>query len=270
MPGSPGLRGEPITGYRRLHAARAPHAPSAVRLVDGPNRAWRAGLDFSEHLISWSGSAGQQLDLDGLLVEHARAAVSGDAGVVLAADGLIGADRDDQPDPAAGAPGAAGDGDGTEQPGGFVVDAAILQKLGLEHPPEGTVSAIGALLRRPGHEPAVVLIGRRPDRDSFCEEDRSALALFVHNAGRAIAAHDRRMAAERERRLEEQDRIAATLRDTVIRDVFSLSLGLQGFLAAQQSEPDRYRLRQYIDSLDRIITDIRTAVYQIGNDRTDR
>ena len=84
---------------------------------------------------------------------------------------------------------------------------------------------------------------------------------FAAHAALVLDISGLRRDAERVQVLEDRERIAIDLRQTVIRDLFALGLSLQG-LAAQATRTDlRNGITGQINEVDRIIHAIRGAVF---------
>jgi signal transduction histidine kinase len=83
--------------------------------------------------------------------------------------------------------------------------------------------------------------------------------------GAGIAIENARL-HERVRRsavVEDRDRVARDLHDTVIQQLFALGLTVQS-MTDQAGEPQRQQLRDLVDEIDRIIAQVRATVYELG------
>jgi PAS domain S-box-containing protein len=112
-----------------------------------------------------------------------------------------------------------------------------------------------------------VLAVARPAGDlPFGLEEIRSVELFADQA--ALALHTRAMRAEIERLglLEERERIARDLHDTVIQRLFATGMTLQASLAQAGSEEVRARLEQSINDLDETIRSIRTTIFDLQRD----
>ncbi len=69
------------------------------------------------------------------------------------------------------------------------------------------------------------------------------------------AAHERGV-------LDERDRIAREMHDSVMRTLFGVGLNLQALIAEAASERMEARLAQAIDDLDQAIRDLRDHIYR--------
>jgi signal transduction histidine kinase len=101
--------------------------------------------------------------------------------------------------------------------------------------------------------------------DEFSGQDEALAEALAVAAG--IAVENTRL-NERVRVLsvlDDRDRIARDLHDRVIQRVFAVGMSLQG--AVRLSERDRIveRVNKAVDDLDTTVTEIRTAIFELGN-----
>jgi signal transduction histidine kinase len=102
--------------------------------------------------------------------------------------------------------------------------------------------------------------------DEFSDQDQALAEALAVAAG--IAIENTRL-HERVRVLsvlDDRDRIARDLHDRVIQRVFAVGMSLQG--AARLTEQDRIleRVNKAVDDLDTTITEIRTAIFELGTE----
>lgn len=77
-----------------------------------------------------------------------------------------------------------------------------------------------------------------------------------------LAAEERAAQANRRRLIaEDHDRIARELHDTVIQELFAMGMGLEAVSPEIPDGPVADRIGRSIDTIDRIITEIRTAIF---------
>ncbi len=133
------------------------------------------------------------------------------------------------------------------------------------HPP--MTSFLGVPIRvRPGREPyGNLYLTDKIGASAFSEEDEALAEGLALAAG--IAIQNTRL-HERVRVLsvlDDRDRIAMALHDTVIQRLFASGLALQS--AARQVNPEVMvgRVNRVIDDLDTTITEIRSAIFQLGD-----
>jgi signal transduction histidine kinase len=100
--------------------------------------------------------------------------------------------------------------------------------------------------------------------DMFSEEDEALVEALALAAGVAIEnnrLHDRVRIMSI---LDDRDRIARDLHDRVIQRIFAVGMSLQG--AARMSDVERVaeRVEKAVDELDITITEIRSAIFELG------
>ena len=126
------------------------------------------------------------------------------------------------------------------------------------------VSGLGAIVAAPvGGEHGIhgVLSLAYPHGSSFSPADLDMIGGFTAQAAAMIDMADLRRDSDRMRLLEDRQRIAQDLQQTVIRELFSLGLDLQG-IAARSTNPEiADLLSSNVERLDRIIHDVRSAVF---------
>lgn len=107
----------------------------------------------------------------------------------------------------------------------------------------------------------VLTVVHRRGAASFTLADLEMITSFAAHAGLALDVAPLRRENEHIRVLEDRQRIATDLQETLIRDLFGIGLSLQG-VASRIANPDvRAALAASVDELDRIIRGVRTAVF---------
>jgi signal transduction histidine kinase len=112
-----------------------------------------------------------------------------------------------------------------------------------------------------------MLLGRLAARPGFTEPDLGMAASFAGHAAMAMELAQARADQILLARTEDHDRIAGDLHDQVIGELFALGMKLQGQVA--RSDPAAAeRVNGYIDTLDRVISDIRTSIFGLQQHRS--
>ncbi len=98
----------------------------------------------------------------------------------------------------------------------------------------------------------------------FTEEDEAlaeALALAAGIAIQSARLHDQVRVLSV---LDDRNRIARDLHDRVIQRLFAIGMGLQGVARALDPAEKTGRIEQAVDDLDTTITEIRSAIFELG------
>ncbi|MER7008186.1 GAF domain-containing protein [Dactylosporangium sp. NPDC000555] len=107
----------------------------------------------------------------------------------------------------------------------------------------------------------VLIVAQRRGGAQLTRADLEMIQAYAAHAGLVLDVAALRRENEHIRVLEDRQRIAGDLQETLIRDLFGLGLSLQG-AAARIANPDaRAALAASVDELDRIIRGVRTAVF---------
>ena len=133
--------------------------------------------------------------------------------------------------------------------------------------PQVRVGAIGPALFVPlGPKGAVLgslavsrLVGRQP----FTETDLDVLRQFAAQASVVIETGKLQQDSHKLSLLEDQERIARDLHDTVIQRLFATALTLQGTTRRIDDDEARKRVESAVDELDATIRHIRTVIFDI-------
>ncbi len=131
------------------------------------------------------------------------------------------------------------------------------------HPPMSTF--LGVPVRVRGEVYGDLYLTDKRGGGSFTDEDEAlaeALALAAGIAVENTRLHDRVRVLSV---LDDRDRIARDLHDRVIQRVFAVGMTLQG--AARLPERDQVveRVNKAVDELDTTITEIRSAIFELGD-----
>ena len=101
--------------------------------------------------------------------------------------------------------------------------------------------------------------------DDFSDQDQALAEALAVAAG--IAIENTRL-HERVRVLsvlDDRDRIARDLHDRVIQRVFAVGMSLQGAVRLSERDQIVERVNKAVDDLDTTVTEIRTAIFELGN-----
>jgi signal transduction histidine kinase len=101
--------------------------------------------------------------------------------------------------------------------------------------------------------------------DKFSDQDQALAEALAVAAG--IAIENTRL-SERVRVLsvlDDRDRIARDLHDRVIQRVFAVGMALQGAVRLPERDQIVERVNKAVDDLDTTVTEIRTAIFELGN-----
>ena len=114
-----------------------------------------------------------------------------------------------------------------------------------------------------GQTRGAVTIGRHAGRDGFTRADLDMAVSFGMHAAVALALAEARDIQISDARLDDHDRIAFDMHDHVIGELFALGMGLQGLAATTHNPAHVERINTYVDTLDRVISTIRTTIFQL-------
>ncbi|WP_343577334.1 GAF domain-containing protein [Mycobacterium sp.] len=110
----------------------------------------------------------------------------------------------------------------------------------------------------------VLVVLRRAGLPRFTDEQLDMLAAF---AGQAALAWQLATSERRTRELDlvnDRDRIARELHDHVIQRLFAIGLAMQATVPLAKSSDVQRRLSEQVDDLQRVIQDIRTAIFDLN------
>jgi signal transduction histidine kinase len=109
----------------------------------------------------------------------------------------------------------------------------------------------------------VLLAIRTPASPDFGEDDLQLVATFADQAALALQRARHQRALRELEVLADRDRIARELHDHVIAQLFGIGLGLQGTQRRAKSPALAARIAEHIEQLNAVITEIRTAVFDL-------
>ena len=131
------------------------------------------------------------------------------------------------------------------------------------HPPMN--SFLGVTVRVRSVVYGNLYLTNKIDADKFSDQDQALAEALAVAAG--IAIENTRL-HERVRVLsvlDDRDRIARDLHDRVIQRVFAVGMSLQGAVRLSERDQIVARVNKAVDDLDTTVTEIRTAIFELGN-----
>lgn len=101
-------------------------------------------------------------------------------------------------------------------------------------------------------------------------DDGDMTIAAVRDVSDWLSAEERAALANRRRMIaEDHDRIARELHDTVIQELFALGMGLEAISPEIASGPVADRIDASITTIDRVITEIRSAIFGLQHSRDE-
>ena len=113
-------------------------------------------------------------------------------------------------------------------------------------------------------------VARLKGGEPFTASEVESLQSFSAQASISIEYDRARADVHRLARLEDQERIARELHDTVIQRLFATGLSLQGVLRLLDDDQVAARIHGAIDDLDETVKEIRSAIFGLGAAREKR
>src|SRR3954471_8822163 len=148
--------------------------------------------------------------------------------------------------------------------GSLILTDAAEAARGVRSPPP---VAIGPALIVPlGTGPGVrgvLSVANAPGRPAFTESSQRLLEAFAAQAAVALELAERRRDAERLVLLEDRDRIAKDLHDTVIQRLFATAMTLMSAIKITQRPDVAVRVQRAVDDLDETIRQIRSTIFAL-------
>ncbi len=129
----------------------------------------------------------------------------------------------------------------------------------------GIGRAIFVPLAAGGDTIGTLAVGRRAGRTPMSQMDVWLLESFAAQVSVALEYGRARAELERLAVVEDQERIARDLHDTVIQQLFATGMSLQATAHRLTDAAASERLQQAVDMLDTVIHDIRAAVFALGS-----
>ncbi|MEU8305481.1 GAF domain-containing sensor histidine kinase [Actinomadura sp. NPDC048955] len=115
----------------------------------------------------------------------------------------------------------------------------------------------------------VLSVVNAPGGALFSEGTQRLLEAFAGQAAVALELAERRRDAERLALLEDRDRIAKDLHDTVIQRLFATAMGLMAAIKITQKREVAVRVQRAVDDLDDTIRQIRSSIFALQGPETD-
>ena len=109
----------------------------------------------------------------------------------------------------------------------------------------------------------VLSVANVPGNPVFAEAARRLLETFAAQAAIALELAERRRDAERLVVLEDRDRIAKDLHDTVIQRLFAVAMTLMSAIKITQKRDVAVRVQRAVDDLDDTIRQIRSTIFAL-------
>jgi PAS domain S-box-containing protein len=106
-----------------------------------------------------------------------------------------------------------------------------------------------------------LVVSRQRGAPVFTDEDMRSLELFAAQASVAMEHGRIRSELQRLAVVEDRERIARELHDGIVQSLFAVGLGLLSVEPLARDEPVRDRLREAVDSIDRVIADLRRYIF---------
>ena len=133
------------------------------------------------------------------------------------------------------------------------------------HPPMG--SFLGVPIRVRGQVFGNLYLTDKQGADEFSEEDENLAVALAGAAGVAVE-NSRLLARVRDLTLvEDRERIAADLHDTVIQRLFATGLSLQGTTRRIDDAATAAKVQEAVDNLDETIRQIRSTIFGLESSR---
>jgi two-component system, NarL family, sensor histidine kinase DevS len=121
---------------------------------------------------------------------------------------------------------------------------------------------LGVVMADAGRRFGSLVVARERDSAAFAPVEIAVVEAFAASSAVAFALADARSQLDRLAMVEERDRIARDLHDTVIQRLFATGMSLQG-LVRLTTEPATGRLGQAVEELDETIREIRSAIFEL-------
>jgi signal transduction histidine kinase len=125
-------------------------------------------------------------------------------------------------------------------------------------------------LEADGQAFGVLSLSRHAGREGFAVADLDLAASFAAQASVVLKLERSRQNLQRLALLEDQERIARDLHDSVIQRLFATGLALQGAARLVTDAEARRRIEAAVDELDVTVRHIRTVIFDVERSRVER
>lgn len=111
----------------------------------------------------------------------------------------------------------------------------------------------------------VLVLARTHENGAFPSSWMNMLSSFANQAAVALELAEARLDSERLSVLEDRDRIARDLHDTVIQRLYATAITLMGTVRRVEDTTSAQRIRNAVDNLDDTIRQIRSTIFALQN-----
>jgi signal transduction histidine kinase len=125
-------------------------------------------------------------------------------------------------------------------------------------------SFLGVPIRVRGEVFGNLYLTEKHDRTEFTEADERRVLVLATSAGAAIENARRNALARELAVMEDRERIARDLHDSVIQRLFATGMGLQSLRRRTTEDVAVTRLTEAVDALDDTIREIRSVIFAVG------
>lgn len=127
-----------------------------------------------------------------------------------------------------------------------------------------TTSFLRVTVRVEDQAHALLYVSHKRDGHAFTDVDEALTTALAAAAGMAIGKARLNARLRRAAVIEDRDRIARSLHNSVVSRLFGVGLSLQGALQLLDAEPDAGgRIDRAIDELDQIASEVRSTVFEL-------
>jgi len=120
-----------------------------------------------------------------------------------------------------------------------------------------------------GQVRAVISFARVSSRRGFTDDDLQSATEFARQAMVALELVEARHAERALAVMDDRERIARDLHEHIVQELFALSMGVRNLACVSDRADHAVRLNRYVDTIDGVITDIRTSIFRLQPRRHD-